>query len=77
MKGHFEISHPMLNGRCKISSFGSAPPCPALLFTSAETVDGERETLIFTGDFYLPTKPEQLSQSGRVSSSESPVTLLV
>ena len=42
------------------------PARPALLFTSAETVDGERETLIFTGDFYLPTKPEQLSQAGRL-----------
>ena len=41
---------------------------PALLslFTSAETVDGDwGETLIFTGDFYLPTKLEQLSESGR------------
>ena len=58
----------------------SALLLPALLSflrRPSETVDGERETLIFTGDFYLPTKPEQLSQSGRVSSSESPVTLLV
>ena len=65
MKRHFEISH-----RCKISSFGLRSALLLLLPAVRQTV--ERETLIFTGDFYLPTKPEQLAQlrlAGSVSSS--------